>query len=226
MPPQCTVAARNENNITWNIQSSGGGVLCKRLLDNSYYGFVWDGYSTEVVLDGTSPYDVVALDEFCVESEVVRLDLQCGEKMTAYPAMPTPGWNMIAIPWDVLVAENQKPEITCFTLDPVSHCYIRPSSLERGRAYWVFTTDGSAKLTFTGVPYPARPELDVTTLAVGWQMLAWDDALLQASANAFSWNGSSFDVVSAPKQNQPVMLFMETQAYNFFFGAVKAFFLP
>ena len=129
--------------------------------------------------------------------------------MTAYPAMPIPGWNMIAIPWDVLVAENQKPEINCFTLDPVNHCYVRASSLERGRAYWVFTTDGSAKLTFTGVPYPARPELDVTTLAEGWQMLAWDDALLQASPNAFIWNGSSFDVVSPPKQNQPVMLFME-----------------
>ena len=116
---------------------------------------------------------------------------------------------MIAIPWDVFVAEGQKPEIPCFTLDPVNHCYVRASSLKRGQAYWVFTRDGGAKLTFTGVRYPVRPEFDIMTLADGWQMLAWDDALLQASANAFSWNGSSFDVVSAPKQNQPVILFME-----------------
>ena len=208
-PPQCTVVARNGNNITWNIQSSCGIILCKRLLDNSYYGVVWDGNSTEVVLDGTSPYDVVALDEFCVESEIVRLDLQCGEEMTAYPATATPGWNMIAIPRDVFVAEGQKPEIPCFTLDPVNHCYVRASSLERGRAYWVFATDGRAKLTFTGVRYPVRPEFDITTLADGWQMLAWDDALLQFSANAFSWNGYSFNVVSAPKQDQPVLLFIE-----------------
>ena len=209
LPPQCTVVAHNGNNITWSIQSSGGVILYKRLLDNSYYGFVWDGFPTEVVLDGTSPYDIVALDEFCVESEIVHLDLQCGEEMTVYPAMATPGWNMIAIPWDVLVAEKQKPEIPCFTLDPVNNCYVRASFLERGQAYWVFTTDGSAKLTFTGVSYPARPELDVTTLADGWQMLAWDDALLQASPNAFIWNGSSFNVDATPKQNQPVMLFIE-----------------
>ena len=208
--PLCEVAARDGNDITWNVLSSGGRILCRRIIDGTMLGFAWDDHNPlEVVLDGASPYDVVAMDEFCVESRPVRLGLQCGEEMTAYPAMETPGWNMIAIPWNVLVAEKQKPEIPCFTLDSVSHCYVRASSLEPGQAYWVFTADGSAKLTFTGIPYPARPELDVTTFADGWQMLAWDNALLQASPNAFIWNGSSFDAVSAPRQNQPVMLLIE-----------------
>ena len=208
--PKCELVAREGNNITWNVLSTGGRILCKRLIDGAMLGFAWDSHeSLEVVLDGTSPYDIVALDEFCVESETVRLDLQCGEEMTVYPVAPTPGWNIIAIPWDVLLAENQRPDLTCFTLDPVSRCYVRASSLERGRAYWVFSPDGNAKLTFTAVPYPARPELDITTLANGWQMLAWDNALLQASPNVFRWNGTAYAVDTAPEQDHPVMLLLE-----------------
>ena len=209
-PPKCEVAARDGNDITWNILSPGGRILCKRLLDGTMLGFAWESDADlKAVLDGASPYDVVAMDKFRVESDTVHLNLQCGEEMTVYPATKKPGWNLVAIPWDVLVAENQKSDAECFALDSVSRCYIRVSSLERGHAYWVFSTDGNAKLTFTGVHYPARPGLDITTLVDGWQMVAWDNALLQASPTIFLWNGTAFHPDDTPQTDQPVMLFLK-----------------
>ncbi|MBR0458813.1 MAG: hypothetical protein IJJ26_06225 [Victivallales bacterium] len=211
LPPDCTIVKQDGNNITWNVVATGQ-ILCKRVLDDSYYGFVWQGDSIDIVLDGTSPYDMVALDRYCVESDTVRLGLQCGEEMTVYPSAEQgnkPGWKMVAIPWDVLLAENQVLDIDCFTMDAATGSLVHATTLERGHAYWIFSTDGNASLTFTAVQYPERPEPEWNLLN-GWQMLAWDEAFTPWLSQTYLWNGASYDNANAPKPDQPVMLFLQT----------------
>jgi len=207
--PECTIVAKNGNNITWNVKTSGK-ILCYRLLDSTYYGFAWKGGSGDIVLDGTSPYDVVAMENFCVESPTVRLGLQCGEKMTVYPAADQRnrlGWVVVAIPWNVLLAENQVPNAVCFTFDPVARSIIRPDCLERGHAYWLFSRDGNASLTFTAVAFPTRGELDFT-LSQGWHMFAWDDAFAPWTSQTYRWNGTTYDFEPHPENNAPIMFYI------------------
>ena len=209
VPPDCTIVAQNGNNITWNVKASGQ-ILCKRLLDSTYYGFVCKGASHDIVLDGTSPYDVVALNQFCVESETMHLGLQCGEEMTIYPSNDQrnkPGWVMIAIPWNLLLTENQAPNAICFTINTATNCLIRPAILESGRAYWLFTTDGNASLTFTAVTNPTRTASDFT-LSNGWHMLAWDEAFASLLPQTYIWNGIAYGYEPHPQNNKPVMFYI------------------
>ena len=114
---------------------------------------------------------------------------------------------MIAIPWNLLLTENQAPNAICFTINTATNCLIRPAILESGRAYWLFTTDGNASLTFTAVTNPTRTASDFT-LSNGWHMLAWDEAFASLLPQTYIWNGIAYGYEPHPQTDKPVMFYI------------------
>lgn len=174
------------SNTTINLRCVAGtkSILYKRLDTNQIYFANWTGSYGTVSIDSTSPWQFEAMssnvNNEVAESEIVEVALYKGAKTYTYGASDSAdvklekGWNLVGIPWNVAVAKQQNAAWTnIFELDTDKMVYARPTTIETGKAYWIFVNDDTAPaFSFQGTELTDKLE---SPIPEGWSMQTFSD---------------------------------------------------
>jgi hypothetical protein len=152
------------------------------------------GAGVNIPLESAFTWQFVAVDENMLESGILEIPLRQAEEVLTFNLTGEDGavklqrgWNLIAVPWNVIPAADALLPAGLFCYDPQRKVGMSALEWTTGSAYWLFVTEEFEGFSLLG---ETDDSAVVPELARGvWHFMAWDDRLLD---HVWHWNGEKF----------------------------------